>query len=326
MVLDPREDEIKLKKELINKIKERTLIDKKDLLGKIGKLFEEGGELASKILPYQNQFATTHKFFDKTSILEEIADCMLVLVSMIYDDKMNISYEQLEEMIERKLEYWTELQFRELNLQNKQLPYEIHITVPGDTDICIFREACKEAGVKPILLDLQMNKGGVLKDLMTSSVYKGDNGGAIREVEQIADIMNYHGVRVIRKKVETVPWHPSAPSNKHKSPVMPKDCYFECHFGIVVDDSSRDRLSELVNEIGDLHLSRNIFKKTADGKYVVMSTYRCYDGVYEDFKDRVAKIKGRILEEFEVEKEIIEFSVYDTKVKHDSKWLEKSVI
>lgn len=307
-------------------IKALTGIDRKSLIQKMGKLFEEGGELAKKVLPYENAFATTHRFVDKNAILEEIADCILVLVSMIYDKDMDLTYDELEEMILLKANKWSELQNREMKVQYP-LPYEIHVTVQADAaDIEAFKVACMEVGVKPIFLDLELNDNQVMKDLMTSSVFMGNNGEAIREVERIADGLKSKGFKVVREKVETVPWHPTAPSNEHASPVMPKDCYFECHFGIKVNNARREELSELIDDIavahGRLHLSKNIFKKASDGDYIVMSTYRRYDGVYEDFKETVDSIKEILIKQFEVEKTIIEFSIWDTKVRHDQKWLE----
>lgn len=307
-------------------IKTLTGIDKKSLIQKMGKLFEEGGELAKKVLPYENAFATTHRFVDKNAILEEIADCMLVLVSMIYDKDMDLTYDELEEMILRKANKWAEMQNREMKVKYP-LPYEIHVTVQADAaDIEAFKVACMETGVKPIFLDLELNDNQVMKDLMTSSVFMGNNGEAIREVERIAESLTNKGFKVVREKVETVPWHPTAPSKEHANPEMPKDCYFECHFGIKVNDSCRQELANLIDSIavshGRLHLSKNIFKKSSDGYYIVMSTYRRYDGVYEDFQKTVDEIKQMLLPHFEVEKTIVEFSIWDTKVRHDQKWLE----
>jgi hypothetical protein len=53
-----------------------------------------------------------------------------------------------------------------------------------------------------------------------------------------------------------------------------------------------------------------------------MSTYRRYNGVFENFRDSVESIKKDIMAAgFEVEKTIVEFSVYDSRVSHDASWL-----
>lgn len=315
-----------MREDLLKFIQTLTARDRKTLMGKAGKLFEEGGELMGAILPYENQFATTHKFVDKAAVLEEIADCMLVLTSMLYDEKLNVTFEDLEEVMKDKADYWAELQNRELKLKDKN-PYEIHVTVRAEVEkLDLFRGACADLAVKPVFLDLELNDSQVIKDLMTSSVFMGNNGEAIREVERIAVGLREKGFDVVRRKVETVPWHPAAPSNEHANPVMPKDCYFECHFAIRVNDERRAELAALIDRIapdyGRLHLSKNIFKKSDDGEYILMSTYRRYEGVYEDFKANVDAIKAELIKQFEVDKTIVEFSVYDTKVKHDQKWLE----
>lgn len=305
----------------LNLIKALTDTDPKSLSEKLGKLFEEGGELSSKVLPYENAHATTHRFVTKENVLEEIADCMLVLMSMLYDKTVDFSLEDLEEMMIQKSYKWADLQRREAKVKYP-LPYEIHVTVKLDKhSLDDFKDACNKIGVKPILLDL----AGTMDDLMTSSVFMGNNGEAIREVGRISRQLGEFGFKVLREKVETVPWHPTAPSRDHLNPIMPKDCYFECHFGVRVNDVSVKRLSECLSAYTKhVHLSRSIFKKEENGNYIIMATYREYSGTYEDFNEQVKRIKDLLSVEFEVEKTIVEFSIFDTKIKHDQKWLESN--
>jgi len=69
-------------------------------------------------------------------------------------------------------------------------------------------------------------------------------------------------------------------------------------------------------------LSKNIFKRIDDENFIIMATYRKYDGVYESFKESLEKIKNDVLNAgFEIEKTIVEFSVYDSRVNHDAAWL-----
>ena len=128
------------------------------------------------------------------------------------------------------------------------------------------------------------------------------------------------GFHVKREKIETVPFHPSAPSRKNNI-TMPQDCYFETHFNIICDDNRMASLKDISLQV-DGHLSRNIFKKIDDNLYTIMLTCRSYTETREDFDERV-KSTAKTLHEsgFEVAKTIVEFSLYDTLVSHDKAWL-----
>jgi NTP pyrophosphatase (non-canonical NTP hydrolase) len=322
-----------INKNLLEYIKVLSIKDKKTLLEKNCKLTEEVGELAKVVLPYSNSFATNHRFVDKQDILEEIADSMLVLLSMLYDEKLNLSVEELESLMQQKANKWAELQNGELDLKYP-IPYEIHITVDAQNiNIEQFKKACQNIEVKPIVLDLE-NENKLIKDVMTSSVFMGNNSEAIREVERISNELKAFGFNVVREKVETVPWHPAAPSRKNNNNVMPQNCYFECHFGINLKEAKEKQIlllciTYLKSEFGlDVHLSNNFFKKNLDGSFKIMATYRSYKDQYEQFKNQVdlleKELKSYNNNGFMIDKPIIEFSVYDTKVSHDKEWLTKN--
>lgn len=249
---------------------------------------------------------------------------MLVLISMLYDEKLNISFEDLEQTIIYKANKWAELQNRELDIKYP-LPYEIHVTVNAEGIIIdSFKDACRLLNVKPIVLDLEINNGSLIKDVMISSVFMGNNGEAIREVERISKGLKSFGFDVVREKVETVPWHPTAPSKKNNNLKMPENCYFECHFGILLNSQKeKEELKETLNStIFDIHLSQNFFKKNQDGTYKIMATYRSYNDYYEQFEKNVKQIEELLkFDKYKLDKTLIEFSVYDTKVTHDSEWI-----
>jgi hypothetical protein len=162
----------------------------------------------------------------------------------------------------------------------------------------------------------------IMLDCQTSSVHMGDNTSAITEVKRISDGLATLGFKVIREKVETVPWHPAAPSDGHANPIMPKDCYFEAHFNIVVNDDTLEPLRKIVEQ-RNAHLSKNAFKRISDTDYIMMATLRSYAGTYEDFK-RECQFFVVVLEKiggYKVPKTITEFSIYDTNVRHDSDWI-----
>lgn len=309
-------------KNLIDYIKLLTKRDKKNLIEKNTKAIEELGELAKKVLPFCMSHTTQHRFVDRNGLLEEIADITLVVWSMAFQLGFDVS--DIEEMVKSKATIWDEKQSREDSVKFP-LPYEIHITV-SSADVEQFKRDCLLIGVKPIFLDLHTNSGGMIRDVMTSSVHIGDNSSVYVELERIVSALSAVGYDVVRKKIETVPWHPAAPSIKDTNPKMPQDCYFESHLAVsLLKEEDMDVLAEIIKNIdekhsGSLRLSRNILKRKSD-HIVIMTTYREYDGVYENFLETVKEIKSKIENSFSVEKEIIEFSLYDTKVKHDKAWI-----
>lgn len=307
---------------LLDYIRTLSAADKKTLSQKALKTAEEVGELAKVVLPYDGAATTQHRFVAKERILEEVADSILCLLSIAYD--LDFSDEDIASTMMTKATYWQELQSRENEIKYP-LPYEIHITIgAGDRgiDLDYFKETCKNIGVKPLLIDMHNRMGGtVMLDAQTSSVFMGDNTGAINEARRISDALHRSGLTPIREKIETVPWHPAAPSLKHNNPTMPKDCYFEAHFNIVIDDTRKEKLSDLLRPT-EAHLSRNAFKKINEKEYVIMATLRHYTGTLEDF-DKASKELVDLLtsNSFDVPKTITEFSIYDTKISHDSAWL-----
>lgn len=305
--------------ELKKFIKHLSLRDKKTLTQKALKLSEECGELAKAVLPYENAYATTHRFIKKEKILEEAIDSMLVAQSIAYS--LDYSDDEIEEMFKRKALKWSNLQACEDNVKYP-LPYEIHITIDYCRVLDQFKEDCKKIGVKPILLDLHSNKGkDVVKDLMTSSIFHGDNAGAYNEMKRISRELSYLSYNVLREKIETVPWHPAAPCQKYDRLKMPKNCYFESHLGILVNNSETTLklLREICVDLG-VYLSKNVFKRVDEENYIIMGTLRSYDDVLEVFQEQVSNTVRKLKDYFIIEKEIIEFSVFDSKIDHDSGW------
>lgn len=309
-----------MRPDLLNYIRELSVIDRKTLSQKGLKASEEVGELAKAILPYDSAFGNNHRFVTKNKILEEVADTILVALSIAYS--LDFTDEEISDEMKRKNDYWAELLSREAVMTDRT-PYEIHVTVKEAPDVETFRQACAALEVKPIILDLQL-KAGVLNDVMTSSVYFGTNRDAYEEMERIATGLTNTGFDVVRRKIETVPWHPAAPSRTSQEPVMPPHCYFECHFSVKVNSPAERGALEVVAAATQCHLSRNVFKTNSDGTQTVMMTYRSYDGLYEDVQAQVEMIKRALVDaSFVLGKSNIEFSIFDSKVNHDSAWISK---
>ena len=325
-------------------IKDLSIKDKKTLSQKGLKLAEEVGELARAILPYDSAPGTNHRFSDREQILEEIVDVYLTNISIAHS--LGFTDEEMNDMLNKKSKKWAELQVKE-EAATFPLPFEIHITVDAESysienfGLEEFKSDCKEIDVKPIVLDLEM-KEGTLKDVMTSSKHFGDNRSAYEEANRIANELTSFGYKVVRKKIETVPWHPAAPTF-NTGETIPNGCYFESHIGVVISPEEKPCLENLVQGInerffspsrgfsrpsrielgGTCKLSQNFFKKSKDGsKFVNMLTYRDNMTCKEDFERDVELIKFLLNEDkFEFEKVEVEYALYDTNVNHDAKWI-----
>jgi NTP pyrophosphatase (non-canonical NTP hydrolase) len=320
-------------------IKDLSIKDKKTLSQKTLKLVEEVGELSRVILPYDSAHGTNHRFTDRDAILEELVDVYLTNISISHS--LGFTDEEFNDMLVKKTEKWGSLQAKEEEA-TFPLPFEIHVTVEADSfleSISEFKEDCKEIGVKPIVIDLEINDGSIIKDVMTSSKFFGDNRGAYEESERIVKELKDMGYKVVRNKIESVPWHPAAPVISTGKEI-PNGCYFESHIGIIISQEEKEDLNELVDFLnesicefsGTAKLSRNFFKRSESGKFVNMLTYRSNMVTCKEFESEVRSIEKIIsgkndwsllsnFKKFDYEKVEIEYAVYDTNVNHDSKWI-----
>ena len=318
-------------------IKDLSIKDKKTLSQKTLKLVEEVGELARVILPYDSAHGTNHRFTDRDAILEELVDVYLTNISISHS--LGFTDEEFNDMLVKKTEKWGSLQAKEEEA-TFPLPFEIHITVDGDKskrenfhfDIDEFKEDCSLVGVKPILIDLEINDGSIMKDVMTSSKFFGDNRTAYEESERIVKELKDRGYNVVRNKIESVPWHPAAPVISTGNEI-PNGCYFESHIGVTINPDQKEDLEtfirstltngHLIELSGTAKLSQNFFKKSNDGsRFVNMLTYRSNMCGRPLFEAEVKGIQHLLKEEgFYFEKVEVEYAVYDTNVTHDSKWI-----
>jgi len=322
-------------------IKNLSIKDKKTLSQKTLKLVEEVGELSRVILPYDSAHGTNHRFIDRDAILEEVVDVYLTNISIAHS--LGFTDEEFSDMLVKKSKKWSQLQSGEEKAEFP-LPFEIHVTIDAsemrdpimfDTkrfDLDLFKEACDDIGVKPIVIDLEINDGSEIQDVMTSSKHFGDNRSAYEESERISNKLKNWGFKVVRNKIESVPWHPAAPIISTGKEI-PNGCYFESHIGVTIYPGQKGDLNDFVKSTltdghlielsGTAKLSQNFFKKSKDGsKFVNMLTYRSNMCGSPKFKLEVEGIKHLLQEEgFEFEKVETEYAVYDTNVNHDAKWI-----
>ena len=310
-------------------IKNLSIKDKKTLSQKGLKLVEEMGELARIILPYDSAHGTNHRFTDREALLEEVVDIHLSNISIAYS--LGFTDEEFNDMLIRKSQKWSQLQANEEKAEFP-LPFEIHVTIESPSSIDKFKKACSLIEAKPIVIDLEINDGSIIKDVMTSSKHFGDNRTAYEESKRICRELELQGFKVLRNKIESVPWHPAAPVISTGKEI-PNGCYFESHLGVVIKPEEKERLNEFVKSTltdshlielsGTAKLSQNFFKKSKDGSsFINMLTYRSNMCGSPKFKLEVEGIKHLLKEEgFEFEKVEVEYAVYDTNVTHDAKWI-----
>lgn len=306
--------------ELLSFIKALSNQDPKTLSQKGLKTTEEVGELAKSILPYDGAAGTRHRFVTKPQILENVADVMLCVMSIAY----NLGYDDsdIEAMLLKKSTKWSGL----LSKESKgvfPLPFELHISV-ADVDydkVDLFKADCANVGVKPIVIELEKGVNIVMRDCMTSSIIIGDNNLAQIELFRIAGFLNQMGYNVVRQKIETVPWHPAAPSSiDSKEVIESNQNYFESHLRIVTTADNRSVLQTIAKESG-AHLSRNYFKRLSETEFIIMMTLREYKTYSEAFQGRVTSLHSKLEHMgFIVDKVEIEYAIYDSNMDHDKIW------
>lgn len=327
----------------LDTLRKLSLQDGKSIADTALKTTEEVGELARAVLSRYSSSAMMHRFGDNKMILEEAVDVLMCVYSIAY--KMALSDDEIEEMVNEKMKKWSFLLTRERNA-SFPVPFEFHITVRTN-NIENFKAVCGLAGVKPIVLSLQDRQGKqVMEDVMTSSTIIGQsNAEAYAEMERIAGVFASHNIEVVRKKIETVPWHPAAPQEVDGQEVdsnvrLPRGQYFESHVGVWVNcvadaggesmygsvERAWENLSKIADDNG-AHLSRNFFKRSIDGRHKYMVTLRESSGTAQAFQRKVDKLVTDLKEATylsEIEKPIVEFSIYDTKFEHDAAWMKGS--
>jgi NTP pyrophosphatase (non-canonical NTP hydrolase) len=296
--------------ELFNYIRSLTQKDKKTLSQKVVKTMEEVGELAREVLPYEGAAGTTHRFAIPDSILEESVDAILCLLSIAYET--GATDDQIEKMLWKKSEYWNQLQTVE-GVTKYPLPFEIHVTVE-DPDQQKFQDACTLAGVKKINLNLyDINADVIKRETMTASKLVGNNKDAYNELNRICSILEKHDIKISRKKIETVPWHPAAVNG-----LAADGAYFETHFNLLVLDGAIVDLVRVITLIYSKQingvLSLNTNKET--GGYLVTIRDKSKDKILQSIENAKELLSRYLPDGF-----LMEYAIYDTNVSHDSSWI-----
>ena len=171
-------------------------------------------------------------------------------------------------------------------------------------------------------MDLQDKFGAtIFDDLMTSSTIKGTDLDASKEATRISLGLSSLGYSVVRIKIETSYTHPSVPTISNGK-TMPKDCYWECHLNVKCNNELLPKLQEFAR-LNGVHISKNVFKRLSGDWFTIMLTDRVYEGTYDDFKDRIDTLVSKLTPIYDLEKQIVEFALFDSKINHDSTWLDQ---
>lgn len=189
--------------------------------------------------------------------------------------------------------------------------HEIHITIDQpDNPFVAFQDMCQFLGVKPVMLDLN----GTMKDIMTTSRYRGREDDALRHAEWIASQLKLNGYNVIRIKIETTLTNPIAVRCQN-------DGYYESHIALNMKAEDKPALIELIDlfkEIGvhGIHVSNNVFKEN-----VQMLTVRSYKGYADWHQNKVGVLMVSLHDNnYDVKKIIHEYCWYDSNLNHDERW------
>lgn len=294
--------------------------DSKTLSQKLLKLMEEVGELSKEILSLENTSGSVYHFTTLSRVVDELVDVDLVCQSMRVH--LGISDEVFDSVMQEKINKWARRQAIEEKVTSK-IPFEIHITVNADGDLESFKQCCQSLSVKPIILALQREGKSDIKDVMTSSICYGSNQDAFIEMKRIVAGLADAGFTVKREKIETVPWHPAAPQDMELDVKFSPSHYFESHLNFHVNTDQISDLRDLCKSHG-VHLSSNVFKQNTDGSCVVMGTIRDAFTIYQAFKQRVDDVVAMFKNKgYSIEKQIVEYALYDSKYSHDNEWLQK---
>ena len=191
------------------------------------------------------------------------------------------------------------------------IPYEIHITAghgPWDQ----FFDAVKSAGAKAVIIHNYIGPYPpvVCVDRLVSAKVAGTDRVAYDEMNRIQSALLGAGVDILRSKIETAPWHPQA---ERAGP----DQYFECH--LEVDAVTPDGVAALFQaaKVAGVSLSANPNKGLT-----YMATYRRYNTSRRSFECDLALIASTLtVSGFPPKRQIVEFTLFDSNVGHDARWM-----
>lgn len=191
--------------------------------------------------------------------------------------------------------------------------YEFHVTLQNANKEK-FKSFCSVLKVKPIILDIQQKDSkSIYEEVMTSSTenFKTDLE-AKKHLDYLVKKLKEQSFEVIREKIECEPTHKDI--NK-----CLQNKYLEAHLNVFVkNDQTLENVTSICKNY-NVHLSRNVNKQLENG-FTIMITYR-ENVKLKIFKHKLNKIIKEIKQFHNIEKEVIEYALFDSNLNYDTQWL-----
>lgn len=202
--------------------------------------------------------------------------------------------------------------------------FEVHITVENQSKETEeeFKQVCEVNKCKAIMISLP--SGISPKQLMTSSYYSGSFHHVQEKAFKLGERIAQSGFNITRLKVEAMISNKGVPITDEEAQNLSTENYFEFHIKVTLYESEIDELKEICKK-HDAHLSKNAFRTLANSQSQRFVTQRMYQVGKKNACDRFEACLEEIKQAgFEVSALLKEYSVYDSNVKLDAGWIEKT--
>jgi predicted nucleotidyltransferase len=198
--------------------------------------------------------------------------------------------------------------------------FEFHITVQTDedekTNVKTFKKYCLDHKLKPIVILL--DKGKHPTQVMTSSYHNGVFPDNINHINEVAQGLKDAGFKLKRVKIESMASNKGVPTTPELHATWDKNCYFEFHYKIHIDD--KDQLRRLTDFCTQwkprLYVSKNQVRKKYN--FATLRMFEC--GREKAFEEYQAIEKALLEEGYKINKIEREFVVYDNNLELDAGW------
>ena len=198
--------------------------------------------------------------------------------------------------------------------------FEIHVTTTplAPTRLGEYRAACRELGVKAIVIELGP---GLPTQPMTCLRVPGSFEEALEEARRLSRKLAERGFSTERIKIEAAPWNLGVPVTDADAANEPPGRYFEHHARLLLTpEADRSALLALCAQEG-AHLSRNPFKTREDGAGEWFVTLRLSGVGREHAEARAAGLGERLSARgWPPLSTLLEYCVHDDRRELDAGW------